>query len=340
MLQKALFHNHAKVILHQLHQAVRSIDVAMCWFSNPMLFSLLMKKAQEGIAIRLLLQYDQANFHPKGLKFLELIQAGGQLFVYHQSGKLFHHKFCIIDHNKLITGSYNWTLSSSEDNLIITEHPDLLQSYQAAFDRLWQQATPLINLANVVPPPPPFHKLFEPILWNRHDLRHAILWGGRVWVAVFKEKEMAIWEDCLQQQRHFLKCKADFFETNKGIWEATAFKNWLTDLPLSKKRLLVNYCQRAKAGDVLVAVAESGLLLGAGLLGLHLEPGSRPDYAFARYVQWFEYQEEVAWLDVVPKAAFSVYRGSGLRLVNGLLESYLKRLIRQDKQEKQAFLSA
>jgi hypothetical protein len=111
-------------------------------------------------------------------------------------------------------------------------------------------------------------------------------------------------------------------------------------LPLCKRRLLTNYCQRAKAGDVLVAVAESGLLLGAGLLGLHLEPGSRPDYAFARYVQWFEYQEEVAWLDVVPKAAFSVYRGSGLRLVNGLLESYLKRLIRQDKQEKQAFLSA
>jgi phosphatidylserine/phosphatidylglycerophosphate/cardiolipin synthase-like enzyme len=221
MLQKALFHNHAKVILHQLHQAVQSIDVAMCWFSNPMLFSLLMKKAQEGIAIRLLLQYDQANFHPKGLKFLELIQAGGQLFVYHQSGKLFHHKFCIIDHNKLITGSYNWTLSSSEDNLIITEHPDLLQSYQAAFDRLWQQATPLINLANVVPPPPPFHKLFEPILWNRHDLRHAILWGGRVWVAVFKEKEMAIWEDCLQQQRHFLKCKADFFEFGKRLLSKT-----------------------------------------------------------------------------------------------------------------------
>lgn len=319
-MNKAIFHNHAKIIARILRESTQSIDIAMCWFSNPVLFDILLKKATDGISIRLLLQYDQANFHSKGLKFLELIRLGGLVLVFHKSGMLFHHKFAIIDANKLIAGSYNWTQARNKDNLIISDDKELLIAYQHTFEGWRTKLEPLPRMKKVPPPPPPFQKLFEPILWDRYDLRHAILWGSRVWISVYSEKEIDIWQDCLAQQRHFLKGKADYFELNRGIWDADTFAEWALTLPLARQRLLKNYCQRAKANDVLVAILDTGLLLGAGLIGLAPEPGHLEGYAFARYVQWFEFPRGMELGGRVPGVLFTAYRGSGLRLVDGLIE--------------------
>ncbi len=321
-MQKAIFHNHAKIIASHLRGSNRSIDIAMCWFSNPVLFEILLKKAEAGIPIRLLLQYDQANFHSKGLKFLELIRQGGEVLVFYKAGVLFHHKFAIIDANKLITGSYNWTQARNKDNLIITDEQELLIAYKNTFESWRQKLEPLPNLKKIPPPAPPFDKLFEPILWSPYDLRHAILWGAKVWLSVFSEKEMKIWEDCLQQQRHFLKIKADYFEQYKGVWNEATFINWSLDQPITKQRLLKNYCQRVKAKDVLVTITDEGILLGAGLIGIMPEAGYSENYAFARYVQWFEFPKRMNLVGQrVPRLVFTAYRGSGLRLIDGLFES-------------------
>jgi hypothetical protein len=90
---------------------------------------------------------------------------------------------------------------------------------------------------------------------------------------------------------------------------------------MAKQRLLKNYCQRVKAKDVLVTVSDKGVLLGAGLIGIMPEPGHLADYAFARYVQWFEFPKGMDLVEQrVPRLVFTVYRGSGLRLINGLFE--------------------
>ena len=54
-----------------------------------------------------------------------------------------HHKFAILDGRTALTGSYNWTLESEEENydhLVILQDPQVLESYRREFDLLWQEA--------------------------------------------------------------------------------------------------------------------------------------------------------------------------------------------------------
>jgi len=50
-------------------------------------------------------------------------------------GGLMHNKFCIVD-NILITGSYNPTLNTNNNNLLIITSPTLIKNYQEEFDEI------------------------------------------------------------------------------------------------------------------------------------------------------------------------------------------------------------
>ena len=52
-------------------------------------------------------------------------------------------KFAILDGRTALTGSYNWTLESEEENydhLEILQDPQVLEAYRLEFDLLWQEA--------------------------------------------------------------------------------------------------------------------------------------------------------------------------------------------------------
>ena len=316
-MQKAIFQNQQKVVATLLYQSQQTIDIAMCWFTHPLFFSILLKKAGKGLTIRLIVQFDQANFNPKGLPFKELINLGAEVYAFRQN-KLLHHKFVVIDDRRLLTGSYNWTGTDNADNLLFSDAPDLVRAYQNEFQRLWQNGESLKSLIGIKPPAPSFLKLFEPIAFNVLDLRHAIIWGSRVWIAVFTEAESDVWQQCRQMQRHFLKIKVDYFDQNKPAWDREDFSKWVQGLSLAKKRLLNNYCLKMKVRDIIVAVSDKGVRLASGLVGSTPEPGHLETYSFVRYVQWFEFPVDVQLLERIPKTCFTLYRESGLELISPL----------------------
>lgn len=52
-----------------------------------------------------------------------------------------HHKFALFDGRLVATGSYNWTRSAAEENqenLVVSDHPELLRRFSQEFERLWQ----------------------------------------------------------------------------------------------------------------------------------------------------------------------------------------------------------
>jgi phosphatidylserine/phosphatidylglycerophosphate/cardiolipin synthase-like enzyme len=52
---------------------------------------------------------------------------------------LMHNKFCIIDHNVVITGSYNPTDANIDHNaMLIIESKQLVKNYEAEFEELWR----------------------------------------------------------------------------------------------------------------------------------------------------------------------------------------------------------
>ena len=57
-----------------------------------------------------------------------------------QSSSHMHHKFCIVDKEILLTGSYNWTKSAADrnqENLLVTEDPKMVKAYLNEFEKLW-----------------------------------------------------------------------------------------------------------------------------------------------------------------------------------------------------------
>ena len=318
-MSQAIFKNHQQSVAAFLNKSQLSIDIAMCWFTNPILFSILLKKAKTGVQVRLIVQFDQANFHPKGLPFYQLERSGGSLRVYNQK-QLLHHKFAIIDGEYLLTGSYNWTGTQHAENLLILKSAELANAYLSEFEQLWGKAELLVALANKKPPRPAFQKLFKPIAWNVHDLRHAIiLKRAQVWISVFKEEELLIWKQCLQLQRHFLKIETDFFKRYPGDWEPDVFEEWSEGLGLIQKRLLNNYCKRMRSGDVIIAATRKRKLLGAGMVGSNPESSHLQNYPFARFVQWFEFSDDAELLGRLPWNHFGRFFGSGLQVLS-LLE--------------------
>lgn len=56
-----------------------------------------------------------------------------------------HHKFVLIDNKLLINGSFNWTrnaITGNQENVVVTDYPQLVQAFQAEFEKLWIQFAP------------------------------------------------------------------------------------------------------------------------------------------------------------------------------------------------------
>jgi phosphatidylserine/phosphatidylglycerophosphate/cardiolipin synthase-like enzyme len=54
-----------------------------------------------------------------------------------------HHKFVILDGAAVLTGSYNWTTESEEqnyENLVILSDPAQVRTFQEEFEELWREA--------------------------------------------------------------------------------------------------------------------------------------------------------------------------------------------------------
>eukprot|EP00301_Raphidiophrys_heterophryoidea_P015887 c2481_g1_i1.p1 GENE.c2481_g1_i1~~c2481_g1_i1.p1 ORF type:complete len:327 (-),score=94.17 c2481_g1_i1:126-1070(-) len=52
-----------------------------------------------------------------------------------------HHKFCVIDHKLVMTGSFNWTRGASSvnyENVLVSNDPVFVDDYTVAFETMWK----------------------------------------------------------------------------------------------------------------------------------------------------------------------------------------------------------
>lgn len=145
----AHFNNIKDVIIQEIQAAKENIKIAVAWFTNYYLLDALIAKCKEGVKIELVIVYDSINFKVCGLDFNQLKEAGGVLFLADADGKM-HHKFCIIDNQVLINGSYNWTYwaeNRNSENIVVTKNSvDLIQEFCKEFEKVKQKATIAENI--------------------------------------------------------------------------------------------------------------------------------------------------------------------------------------------------
>lgn len=132
MNTQAYFDNIQERIANELWKTNHSIIVAVAWFTDGYLFSILCDKARNGIDVKALLMDDFIN-NSSAIDYNELINAGGKVWKISNEGgsnRLMHNKFCIIDEHTIINGSYNWSNKAQHNHESITVIKDADLAHQ------------------------------------------------------------------------------------------------------------------------------------------------------------------------------------------------------------------
>ncbi len=124
--------------------ATTSIDAALYRLNSQRLGSALDTAQRRGVRLRLLL--DGCKYEESQATRRLLPSARFPLrLTYGRDGarSKMHHKFALLDDKLVLTGSYNWTFASEEqnyENLLILRQPGLIEAYRVEFEALWAKA--------------------------------------------------------------------------------------------------------------------------------------------------------------------------------------------------------
>lgn len=121
-------------LLEQLNSAEVSINVAMAWFTNKRLAEKLVEKKDQGLDVEVVIYDDSTNAkYAVDLPGIRVKKVKGS-----KGGKM-HDKFCVIDNQVVLNGSYNWSESAehrNDENVSVHKDPKLATQYTKEFRRL------------------------------------------------------------------------------------------------------------------------------------------------------------------------------------------------------------
>ena len=133
-----------QIIAGLIGEARVSIDAALYRLNNPRLVAALDEAVRRGLRVRVVLD---RNKYQESRATRELLASNRIPFRLSYgrrgSGSKMPHKFAILDDRLALTGSYNWTLESEEqnfENLLTLEQPHHLEAYRQEFEALWEVA--------------------------------------------------------------------------------------------------------------------------------------------------------------------------------------------------------
>ena len=127
-------------IEEEIQTAQNSINVLAYSFTSDPLAEAMLKKHDEGVAVRIVFDQSQVETNTGG-EYENLRRAGLDIKMDGING-LMHHKVIIIDGKTVITGSYNFSASaerSNDENIIIIRSETLAQEFLLEFNKVWQQ---------------------------------------------------------------------------------------------------------------------------------------------------------------------------------------------------------
>ncbi|MGP9669317.1 MULTISPECIES: phospholipase D-like domain-containing protein [unclassified Psychrobacter] len=159
MQTEAVFEDIAERIRLELEQAEHSIYIAVAWFTNRNLFNTLIDKAQKGVTVQLMLSNDHIN--QQSYVDYSQLDIGHSAAYLIGDGKqdLMHNKFCVIDSDTVINGSYNWSYKAEKnhENILVTKGDSVLaEQFIKQFKKIrntyfdHQEPTPELPLDKII----------------------------------------------------------------------------------------------------------------------------------------------------------------------------------------------
>lgn len=133
---EVIFENIEQRILQEIANAHYAIFVSVAWFTNKKLFNALLEKAKQNCYVSIIIQLDEINSQC-GIDYSEIQIGRSECFKISKEAELMHDKFCVIDFQKVITGSYNWTYKASQnsENVVIVNDPSVAAQFISRFEQ-------------------------------------------------------------------------------------------------------------------------------------------------------------------------------------------------------------
>ena len=122
-----------------IQSAKKSVDVAVFDINLDQVVHQLLVQSKK-IPVRILVDRRQARSKHSLVPLL--IKGGAQVRLGYQRG-IMHHKFVIVDSQRLMTGSFNFTNGAAfknQENQVYLENPALLRRYQEQFQKSWKES--------------------------------------------------------------------------------------------------------------------------------------------------------------------------------------------------------
>ncbi|MDA1193562.1 MAG: phospholipase D-like domain-containing protein [Planctomycetota bacterium] len=126
-----------RALVQEMRRARLSADICVFILTDDRLSDGLAGLARRGVQVRVIT--DDAKAGDLGSD-VERLRTAGLRVVADASPAHMHHKFCVFDRRRLLTGSFNWTRAATDsnyENLLLTTEPGLVRAFQEEFERLW-----------------------------------------------------------------------------------------------------------------------------------------------------------------------------------------------------------
>ncbi len=124
-------------ILEILDNAKFSVWVAVAWFTNKPLFRKLVELKKRGINVRVIMVDDDINRKNGAPIEREFDSRRIPMKGYFGNNKM-HNKFCVIDLNTVINGSYNWSNAAeyNDENITVIRSRKVAEEFASTFIKL------------------------------------------------------------------------------------------------------------------------------------------------------------------------------------------------------------
>jgi tetratricopeptide (TPR) repeat protein len=139
-----IFENISEHIIRHIKGAENAIYICVPWLTDETILHELVEKSRQKVHIEIITLNDEFS-RAKASYFNKLIANGSKVYLIEKSigGGIPHLKFCVIDDETLITGSYNWSnnAKNNDENIIIKvindfEDYGIINDYNIQFSKM------------------------------------------------------------------------------------------------------------------------------------------------------------------------------------------------------------
>ena len=140
------FDNIHNQIINHISQAESDLKICVAWFTDVDIYNTILEVQKKGVSVYVIIANHEFNKKSK-VDFKALLQNNGYVGYIGNindsvTDKLMHNKFCIIDNQSVITGSYNWTFKArmnDENIIVIKNQPTVISQFNDKFESIKPQ---------------------------------------------------------------------------------------------------------------------------------------------------------------------------------------------------------